>query len=136
MLVIRLQRTGRENLPSYRIVLSEKRASAKSGKFQEILGHYLPARDPHVLEVNEERVLYWVGRGAEPSSTIARLLKKRGVKQMERFITPYTKKRPKSAPPPEAAAPAPAPEAAPPADVSAEQVPASPESGDTAAESA
>lgn len=112
MLVIRLQRTGRENLPTYRVVVAEKRAPAK-GKFQEILGHYLPAREPTVLEVNEERVSFWIGRGAAPSNTLARLLKKRGMKDMEKFITSYTKKRSKNETPPPAHA-----------DASAAEVPA------------
>lgn len=51
MLVIRLQRTGRENMPTYRLVVAEKARPVK-GKFMEIVGHYLPARDPVVIEAN------------------------------------------------------------------------------------
>lgn len=103
MLKIRLQRTGRENIPAYRIVVAEKTSPAK-GKFLEVLGHYLPARDPVVLEHNDERILHWVKNGAIPSETVARILFKAGLKEMQKYITPYTKKRPKGEAPPEAAA--------------------------------
>lgn len=98
MLVIRLQRTGRKNTPAYRIVVAEKARPVK-GKFQEILGHYLPSRATPVFAVHRERVTYWVGKGARPSNTVARLLKRDGMHDMDRFIVPYTKQRSKSAPP-------------------------------------
>lgn len=108
MLVLRLQRTGRENTATYRIVLSEKTAPAKSGEL-EILGHYLPAQKDPVFECKQDRILYWVSKGATPSDTLARLLKKNGMKDMEKFMKRYTKQKSKKEPPPEAAAPAPAP---------------------------
>lgn len=113
MLTIRLQRTGRANLPTYRVVVVEHSKPASSS-FLEILGHYLPKRDPHVFEVNNERISHWISKGARPSDTVARLLQKAGVDGMEKFIEKYTKKRSKSAPPEEEAAPeAPVAEAAP-----------------------
>ena len=111
MLVIRLQRTGRKNLPSYRIVVAEKARPVK-GKFLEILGHYLPAQNPPVFEVDQEQVAAWVKKGAIPSDTVARLLKRQGMKDMEKFIFRYPKRKSKNAEPeaePTAAAPAPAP---------------------------
>jgi small subunit ribosomal protein S16 len=107
MLVIRLQRTGRTNLPSFRLVVAEKARSAK-GKFQEIVGHYLPAQNPPVFEVVTDRVTHWVKNGAQPSDTVARLLKRHGVQNMERFIQRYAKRKSKN-PEAEAAAPAAAP---------------------------
>ncbi len=107
MLVIRLQRTGRENLPTYRIVVAEKRKPVK-GKFLEIIGHYLPARDPKVLEVNGKRAEEWIKKGAVPSDTVARLLKKQGLKDMDKYILRYTKQRPKGEEPPAEAGAAPA----------------------------
>lgn len=103
MLIIRLQRTGRENLPTYRLVVAEKARSAK-GKFLEILGHFLPARTPAVLEVKKDRVEHWMKQGAAVSDTAARLLQKEGMKGMEKYIERYTKKKPKGeeAPAPEA----------------------------------
>ncbi|MDD4627934.1 MAG: 30S ribosomal protein S16 [Candidatus Peribacteraceae bacterium] len=112
MLVIRLQRTGRSKLPAYRLVLAEKARPVK-GKFLEILGHSLPARDSAVFECNQERILHWIKSGAIPSNTAARLLRKAGMKDMEKFIETYTKKKSKKAPPEgEVAAAAPAPAAA------------------------
>lgn len=96
MLVLRLQRTGRSRVPTYRIVLTEKSSAAK-GRFQEILGHYLLDRDPPVFQVNEERMRYWVKHGALPSDTLARTLRKNGVTGMEEFICRYVKKKPKIA---------------------------------------
>ncbi len=97
MLVIRLQRTGRSNLATYRVVLAEKSSAAK-GKFQEILGHYLPSQKTPVIKIDADRAAHWVKHGAVPSDTVARLLKKEGAKGMEKFISSYTKKRSKKAP--------------------------------------
>lgn len=106
MLVIRLQRTGRNNLPTYRIVVAEK-ARAVKGKFHEVIGHYLPTRDPVVFEVNQERAAHWVKQGAQPSNTLARLLKRAGMKEMDKFIMRYAKRKSKSEKPEAPAAQAP-----------------------------
>ncbi len=95
MLVLRLQRTGRENTPSYRIVLSEKSRHAKKGA-QEILGHYLPAGEKTIFEVKKDRVSHWIKQGAQPSDTLARLLKRSGMEGMEKFILRYSKKKEKN----------------------------------------
>lgn len=119
MLIIRLQRTGRENLPTYRLVVADKARSVK-GKFMEIIGHFLPARKPAVFEVKKDRVEYWMQRGAAVSNTAARLLQKEGMKGMEKYIERYTKKKAKG----EEAAPA---EAAPAAAKAPEPAQAAPE---------
>ncbi|MBI1813198.1 30S ribosomal protein S16 [Candidatus Peregrinibacteria bacterium] len=103
MLVIRLQRTGRENLPTYRLVVAEKARPVK-GKYLEIVGHYLPARDPVQFEHKDERIQHWIGKGAIPSDTVARLLKRAGLSNMEKFIVRYAKRKSKK----EAAAQSPA----------------------------
>lgn len=108
MLVLRLQRTGRSRVPTYRVVLAEKSWAAKR-RCQEILGHYLLDRDPPVFHVKEERIRYWMERGAIPSDTLARALRKNGVAGMEGFIRRYAKKKPKNTsdvPAPSPAAPA------------------------------
>lgn len=110
MLVIRLQRTGRENLPTYRLVVAEKTRPVK-GKFLEIVGHYLPAQKDPVFDIRTEQIETWVKKGAIPSDTVARLLKRKGLKDMDKFIKRYPKRRNKKAPP-EEAAPAPAAPAA------------------------
>lgn len=105
MLVIRLQRTGRKNLATYRIVVAEK-ARAVKGKFHEIVGHYLPAEKNPVFKFDAERIEHWVSKGAVPSDTLARMLKREGMKNMDKFISRYAKRRSKKAPPEEPAAPA------------------------------
>jgi len=97
MLVIRLQRTGRKNAPAYRVVVAEHSAPV-GGKVTEIIGHYIPTRDPVEFTAQHDRVQYWVSVGAQPSNTVARLLKKDGLKDMEKFMKSYTKKRPNKEP--------------------------------------
>lgn len=96
MLVIRLQRTGRRNASAFRMVVAEHSMPVK-GRFKEVVGFYLPTRDPAELTVNEERASYWIAQGAVPSDTVARLLSKSGVKGLEKFIKPYTRKKTKKA---------------------------------------
>ncbi len=111
MLVIRLQRTGRENTPTFRIVVSEKARSAKKGTL-EIVGHFIPNRETPVFDCKQDRVEYWISKGAQPSDTLARHLKRVGMKNMDKFILRYAKQKSKSEVP-AAAAPAAAPVAAP-----------------------
>ncbi|MSR87132.1 30S ribosomal protein S16 [Candidatus Peribacteria bacterium] len=119
MLVIRLQRTGRENLPTYRLVVAESARPVK-GKYLEVVGHYLPSREPSVFEHDDGRIKEWISKGATPSDTVARLLRKAGLDGMDKFIKKYSKKKSKSAPPEAAAA---APAVAPAAAASAAEVP-------------
>lgn len=92
MLVIRLQRTGRRNVPTYRLVVTEKTNPPK-GKVKEYLGHFLPTRNPHVFEFKKERIEHWVKHGAQVSDTAARLLTNAGVDGLATFIKTYTKKK-------------------------------------------
>lgn len=94
MLRIRLTRTGKNNQPSYRVVVAEHSSPAKA-KFVEILGHYNISRKPRILEVNQERVKYWISVGAKPSDTMAVLLKSLGMPNMEQYIGPRNLKRKK-----------------------------------------
>lgn len=71
MLVIRMQRVGRRNDPAFRVVLTEKRSKPKSGQ-QEILGSYHPKTKATVLK--NERILYWMSKGAEVSASVHSLL--------------------------------------------------------------
>jgi small subunit ribosomal protein S16 len=96
MLKIRLQRTGRTNSPTYRLVVAEHSRPVK-GKHLEVLGYYLPTRTPNVFEYDAEKILAWIKKGACPTDTVARLLDKAGVKGMDKFIVRYAKKRSKSA---------------------------------------
>lgn len=105
MLRIRLQRTGRSNTPTYRLVVADKNNPIK-GKFLEVVGHYLPARENPTLEVVEDRVTHWIQKGALPTDTVARLLKRKGMSHMDKYMSRYTHKKNKKAPVEEAAAPA------------------------------
>lgn len=132
MLRIRLQRTGMKNSPSYRIVVTEKANPAKS-KSLEVLGHYLPSRDPVIFECKTDRVQHWVSLGAVPTDTMARILAKNGVKGMDKYMQRYAKKRNKKAPPEEVAKPAaPAVTAESPAAAPVVEAEAPKEGGDTA----
>lgn len=75
MLRIRLARTGAKKKPSYRVVVID-RERARDGRFVEILGHYNPRGNPPELALDWERASYWIGRGAQPSETVASLLKR------------------------------------------------------------
>ena len=94
MLKIRLSRTGKKKQPSFRVVVQEHTAPIK-GKFVEELGYYRPADDPKVFKVNTERIKYWISVGAQPSDSVAVLLKKDGLDGMEKYIEPRDKKRKK-----------------------------------------
>ncbi|MBI2024436.1 30S ribosomal protein S16 [Candidatus Giovannonibacteria bacterium] len=77
MLMIRLQRVGRKNDPSFRVVVTDSRNSPKSGRFVEIVGSYDARKDR--AELKKERILDWISKGANPSSTIHNLLIEKGV---------------------------------------------------------
>ncbi len=72
MLTIRLQRVGKRNDPSFRVVVTDSQNAAKSGKFVEVVGNYDPRRDASII--NTERVRYWLGTGAQVSDTVHNLL--------------------------------------------------------------
>ena len=65
------------------------------------------------MKLETERIQYWIGKGAIPSNTAARLLKKNGMKDMDKYMDTYTKKKSKNEAPPEVVAPTPAVQAAP-----------------------
>lgn len=82
MLTIRLIRTGKKNAPSFRIVLIEKKAAPKSGKFLEILGNYSPrlsAQQGKEIDLKEDRIKYWLSQGVQTSETVHNLLITKGV---------------------------------------------------------
>lgn len=72
MLMIRLQRVGRRNDPSYRVVLTDRRRGPQSGAFKEILGSYDPRRETQ--QINTERIQHWLTCGAQTSGTVYNLL--------------------------------------------------------------
>jgi len=68
MLKIRLQRIGRKNDPSFRVVLTDSKNATKSGKFLEVVGSYNPKSGETVF--NADRIKYWVANGAQVSDTV------------------------------------------------------------------
>ena len=76
MLKIRLARTGANKKSSYRIVVIE-RGNARDGRFVEILGHFNARRNPPELVFKQERMTYWLGKGAQPSETVRSFLKQK-----------------------------------------------------------
>ncbi len=79
MVRIRLRRVGRKKAPAYRIVVADSK-SPRDGKFIEIVGQYAPRQsDEQKLNVNVERVNYWLNVGAQPSDTVRSLLRRAGV---------------------------------------------------------
>ncbi|GHS92020.1 30S ribosomal protein S16 [Synergistales bacterium] len=75
---IRLSRFGKKKAPFYRLVVADSRAP-RDGRFIELLGTYDPMTDPATVSIEEERALYWLGVGAQPSETAKGLLKKQGI---------------------------------------------------------
>ena len=77
MLKIRLQRIGRKNNPSYRVVVVDSKMAVKKGKPVELLGTYDTIRKMTVL--NKERITYWISKGAQVSDTMHNILVVNGV---------------------------------------------------------
>lgn len=75
MLAIRLTRMGAKKKPFYRIIVTEKR-SKRDGRFVESVGYYDPCRNPAEVKLDQERVNYWLERGAQPSDTVRSIIKR------------------------------------------------------------
>ena len=75
---IRLKRLGAKKRPFYRVVVADQR-SPRDGRFIENIGKYHPLEDPSLIEIDEERALYWLGVGAQPSNTVRVLMTKTGI---------------------------------------------------------
>jgi len=82
MVRIRLRRQGLKGQPTYRIIAAEKE-SPRDGKFLEILGYYNPRTVPPTIQINEERVFDWIGKGAQPSDSVIQLFTTIGL--LERY---------------------------------------------------
>ena len=84
MVKIRLRRVGAKKKPQYRVVVADSRAP-RDGAFIEIIGQYNPLTDPETVSIAEDKALHWLGQGAQPTATTARLLSKLGI--LEKFKT-------------------------------------------------
>lgn len=76
MLMIRLSRIGKKKHPFYRVVVTEK-TRPRNGRFVEIVGTYDPSKNPAAVVLDQERVKYWMGKGAQPSDTVRSFLRNR-----------------------------------------------------------
>ncbi|HET7009224.1 MAG TPA: 30S ribosomal protein S16 [Anaerolineales bacterium] len=77
MVRIRLRRVGSRHQPSYRIVVAD-RESPRDGRFLEVIGHYNPRTEPATIDLNESRLYHWLQRGAQPSESLAQVLRMSG----------------------------------------------------------
>ena len=71
---MRLTRVGSKKNPIYRVVVADQR-SPRDGRFIEIVGRYNPQTDPSTIDLDEDKVRDWLGKGAQPSNAVSRLLK-------------------------------------------------------------
>jgi small subunit ribosomal protein S16 len=74
MVVIRLRRAGSKKRPFFRVVVTDSRA-ARDSSFVEILGHYNPRTKPALVQIDKERVDFWMKQGAQPSDSVRTLIK-------------------------------------------------------------
>jgi small subunit ribosomal protein S16 len=99
-------RVGKKKQPSFRVVVADSR-SPRDGRIIEAIGHYQPRQEPSVVNIDNERALYWLQHGAQPSDSVRHLLRISGAWSEFTGEAPPT---PKVAP--GEAAPKPAPAAA------------------------
>ena len=75
---LRLRRIGKKKQPVYKVVAADSR-SPRDGKFLEAIGIYNPLTDPLTLEIKEDRAMYWLNVGAQPTDTVKSLLSRKGI---------------------------------------------------------
>jgi small subunit ribosomal protein S16 len=75
---LRLTRVGSKKNPIYRVVAADSR-SPRDGRFIEIIGRYNPQSEPSLIELDEAKIKDWLGKGAQPTEAVARLIKVKGI---------------------------------------------------------
>ena len=75
---LRLTRVGARKNPIWRVVVADQR-SPRDGRVIETIGHYNAQTDPSTIVIDEERARSWLARGAQPSNTVAKLLRIQGI---------------------------------------------------------
>ena len=93
MVKIRLMRVGKKKQPSYRVVVADAR-SPRDGRIIEALGHYHPRQEPSIVDIDNERALYWLRQGAQPSDQVRQILRISGA------WSEFTGEAPLGGPPP------------------------------------
>lgn len=77
--VIRLKRGGRTHAPCYRVVVMDSRARAR-GREIDVIGYYHPCAKPNpVIEVNTEKAMEWLGKGAQTTDTVRNIFSSKGI---------------------------------------------------------
>jgi small subunit ribosomal protein S16 len=87
MLSIRMTRMGSKKKPYFRLVVSEGRSALQS-RFVESLGTYNPRTKPAKVEINRERVQYWLTKGAKPSDSVRTLLARHLTRDLSAAVEP------------------------------------------------
>ncbi len=87
---IRLSRKGTKKRPYYHIVIADSR-SARDGKYIEQIGHYNPTHVPADIDVNSEKALAWLAKGAQPTDTVRKILSYKGVMFKKHLMRGVTK---------------------------------------------
>ncbi len=75
---LRLTRVGARKNPVWRVVVADQR-SPRDGRVIETIGHYNAQTDPSTIVIDEDRARSWLARGAQPSNTVAKLLRIQGI---------------------------------------------------------
>ena len=78
MLKIRLRRMGQIHAPFYRVIVADSRCP-RNGRFIEEIGTYNPCVEPSEIKIDAEKAKQWIANGAQPTETVAKLLKKAGI---------------------------------------------------------
>ncbi|MGQ0679061.1 MAG: 30S ribosomal protein S16 [Actinomycetota bacterium] len=78
MVKIRLRRIGKKKQPTYRVVVADARAP-RDGRFIESIGRYAPREEPSLVEIDHDRAIEWLGKGAQPTEAVTKLLQIVGV---------------------------------------------------------
>ena len=73
LLRIRLRRTGQKHQPSYRLVVADQNAR-RDGDFVEIVGHYNPRTEPSVINLDNDKAVAWLMKGAQPTERVKKIL--------------------------------------------------------------
>ena len=78
MLKIRLRRMGQIHAPFYRVIVADSR-SPRNGRFIEEIGTYNPTVEPSEIKIDAEKAKQWLANGAQPTESVAKLLKRAGI---------------------------------------------------------
>jgi small subunit ribosomal protein S16 len=89
MVKIRLRRIGKKKQPTYRVVVADSR-SPRNGRFIEAIGRYAPRNEPSLVEIDRDKALEWLQKGAQPTEAVTKLLTIAGVID-EKAIRPAAK---------------------------------------------